>query len=330
MLKSLIGFNWRKSDAHLLLLSMFLHAKAADDFAKADPRADGWNSVLRETPQTAIKRFVDEGLLVTPGLSEHLAYKYKVSELQAMLKQRALPVSGRKDDLISRLIEADPGGMKKAVAGLTVLQCSDRGQEIANQYLAAKKAEQEAAEREVLAMLQKGKYREASLAVSSYEARQVFPRGWAFGTDWRKHDPTRDVATLKQIFSSKPKPLAQLDQSKLGALRIAAGMMALWGTSEAGAWLPSHFETGLTIDNDAAAQTLLFGSSHQSQLEQWRQSGVVAGVRVLTAKDSCNECRKLEGKKYRLSEAPELPNAKCTSPKGCRCTLTAILDVDWK
>ena len=319
MLRSLLGLDWCKSEAHLLFLSKFLHARAAEGFAEADY----WQDVLRETPQQAIKRFIDEGVLVSPGLSEHLAYKYKISELQPMLKQRSLPVSGRKDDLISRLIEADPGGMKKAVAGLTVLQCSDRGQEIASQYLALKKQRREAAEQEVLVMLQKGKFREAGLLVSSYEAKQVFSRG--LNMDWKTHDPGRDVSGLESIFGSKPKILARLDQGKLGPLRLAAGMMSLWGTNKARGWLPPGFETGLVMDSDSAARMLLFHARHQADLEKYRKIGAVKSVKILTANDQrhCEACRELDAKTYKLSEVPELPYEKCTSEMGCRCNAVA-------
>ena len=36
MLRSILGHDWRKSEAHLLFLSKFLHAKTAEEFAKAD------------------------------------------------------------------------------------------------------------------------------------------------------------------------------------------------------------------------------------------------------------------------------------------------------
>lgn len=320
MLRSLIGFDWRKSRAHLLLLSKFLHPQSAEGFAKADY----WKDVLGETPQKAIKRFEDEGVLVTPGLAEHLEYKYRVSDLKAMLKQRGLPVSGRKADLTSRLVEADHDGMKKATAGLTVLHCSDHGQEIAKQYLAAEKEKRDAAEREVLAMLREGRYREASVLVASHEANQVFSRG--INIDWKNHDPSGDVAALKAIFGPPPRILARLDQDKLEPLRLAAGMMYLWGTSEAKSWFPTDFETGLAMDNEAAARMFLFHGYYQADLEWYRRGGIKS-VQIIGHKDQhqCEACGKLASRKYKLSEVPELPYEKCTSDLGCRCTTGAVV-----
>lgn len=319
MFRSLFGLDWRKSEAHLLFLTKFLRTRTAQEFANADY----WRDVFGETPQQAIRRFVTDGMLTAPGLPELLAYRYKVSELRAMLKQRNLSVSGRKADLISRLIEADPGGMEKAVAGLSALHCSDRGQEVAYQYLTSVKAQRKAAEQEILALLEKGKFGEASLSVARYEAKQVFPRG--LGIDWEHHDPSRDVAVLKAIFGGRPKILARLDDSRLGPLRLAAGMMHLWGTSKAEGWLPFGFETGSTMDNYTAARMLEFYALHQVDQAQHRKSGVVKSVEILVCSDgrTCGACRKLANKKYRLSEVPELPYEHCTSEMGCRCTTVA-------
>jgi len=324
MVRSLLGFDWHRSQAHLLFLSKFLYPKTTQEFAKLDY----WKDVLAEAPDKAIKRFMNEGLLVSPGLPEHLAYRYKVSELQAILKQRSLSVSGRKAELISRLIEADPGGMKSAVAGLTVLECSEHGREIANQYLASEKEKRDATDREALVMLQKGKFKEASLVVAAYEAKQVFPRG--IGIDWKNYNPTHTVAILRAIFAGRPKILARLDEGKLGPLRLAAGMMELWGVNKARGWLPPDFETGPVMDNDAAARMLAFYAWHQVRMEEYRKSDFVKSVEVLTANDEhvCEACRNLATKEYKLSEVPELPYEKCTSEMGCRCGVSGVVTID--
>jgi hypothetical protein len=110
MQTSLLGINWRKSNAHLLLLSKFLHPNSIEEFAKADY----WNNALGENATQAIKHFIDEGILLKADLEGLLDYKFKITELKNMLKERGLKVSGRKDELITRLIQVDPENMKKA------------------------------------------------------------------------------------------------------------------------------------------------------------------------------------------------------------------------
>jgi hypothetical protein len=123
-----MGFDWGKSKAHLLLLSKFIHANRFEDFARHDFWKVMWDSLLGEPSSKAIKRFVEEGMLMTTtDLNDLLSYKYKVTELKDMLKQRSLPVSGLKDELIQRLAQADTNGMRKAVAELSLLKCTQRG-----------------------------------------------------------------------------------------------------------------------------------------------------------------------------------------------------------
>ena len=217
MSPSLFGFDWRKSDAHLLLLSKFLHPKTVDDFAKSDSRIeafgdlaklDTWKSVLGESPSSAIKRFVDEGMLGQADIGAQLDYKFKATELKAMLKQRGLPVSGRKEDLINRLLQADVENMKRAVAGLKVFLCSERGREMAEQFLLAEKAKRANLEEQALGYLKQRKFKEASQTVAAYEAKQVFPRG--MGVDWKNHNPSRDIEMLRFIFDGRPKILFAL------------------------------------------------------------------------------------------------------------------------
>ena len=81
MLRSLTGFDWKKSKAHWLLLSKFIHPQNQDDFAKSDI----WKDVLGEHPTQSIKRFLEEGLVTSADLKNTLAYKYKVAELKDML-----------------------------------------------------------------------------------------------------------------------------------------------------------------------------------------------------------------------------------------------------
>jgi len=318
MLRSTMGFDWRRSPAHLLLLSKFRNPRPLDDFSKSDT----WELVLGEAPGKAVERFVDEGLLEQASLEGLLDYKYKISELKSMLERRGLPVSGRKAELIERLSRADPEGMTKTTRGLNVLRCTEQGQMIAEEYLAQEKKERTQAEEQVLQALQQRKFKEAGQIVAAFEARQVFPRG--FNIDWKHYSPTNDVAMLKTMFGGRPKILSSLDDQQMEYLRIAAGMIYLWGTNQADDWLPNNFETGLIMDNDAAARTVFFYASHQLNVAQYRAAGAKT-VEILATDNSCDACKKLAKRKYKLDEVPELPYEKCTSEVGCRCT-TVVAD----
>lgn len=316
--------DWRNSKAHLLLLSKFIQANRFEAFAASDYWKNQWDNILGEPSKQAINRFIDEGMLAdVTDLNDLLSFKYKVTELRDMLKERGLPVSGRKEAMISRLVQADPEGIKKSVAELSLLKCTQRGQEIAEHYLEAEKERRVQVERQVMEYLTDRKFREASLAVAAYEAEQVFPRG--MGIDWKHHNPEQDIGTLETIFEGKlPKILVNLGNEKLEAFRIAGAMMALWGENKAKKWLPDDFETGSPFDFETAVRMLNFQAVHKSTLERYRNEGIEY-VEVLPASDSCEFCRKLAGKHYKLAEAPELPNPNCTDKMGCRCCYLPVV-----
>jgi len=321
VLRCLFGFDWRKSNAHLLLLSKFIRPRTKDDFV----RSDAWKTALGESPEQAIKRFLKQGMLTQADLIAQLDYKFKVSELKSMLRRRGLPVSGRKIDLIQRLVQADPEGMKQAVTGLKVLVCTEDGRKIAEEYLAGERAKRSKVEQRVMEYLRRRKFKDASMTVASYEAEQVFPRG--IGIDWKRYNPAHDITILNFIFSRKPKILARLDDEQSLVLRLAAGMMYLWGVNRAKKeWLPPNFETGLSMDNHAVARMFIFHATYLVNIANYKKSRMVKRVEILAAPDSCDACKKISGKRFRLSEVPELPYEHCTHEMGCRCTLLPIVE----
>ena len=245
------SFDWRDSPAHLLLLSYFRWPRPIGDVS----HSDRWKTVLNEMPEKALKGFLDEGLLEHAGLDALLEYKYKASELKAMLKQRGLSVSGRKAKLAERLVQSDPEDMREATRGLSLLQCTTEGRTIAERYVAQEKEKRAKVEEQTLQALRQRRFKEASQAVAAFEAQQVFPRG--IGIDWKHHNSAHDAAVLTMIFQAKPEIVGAVNDEQMGHLRLAAAMMHLWGTNRAKGWLPDGFEAGPAMDNDAAARMIL-------------------------------------------------------------------------
>jgi len=306
------GFNWKNSEAHLLLLSKFLNGQEIDYFIKWG----NWEQALTEAPQEAIKRFVDEGMLEIADLETIVSCKYKVSDLKSLLKQRGLAVSGTKDELVKRILQADKAGMSKLTVGIKLLTCTQTGREIAQQYLDSEKEKRLEVEQQVIGYLAKRMFKEASLAVANYEAGQVFSRG--MGVDWKHYNPNRDIQILQYVYGNKPEILNKLEDSKLDSLQLGAGMMLLWGENKATEWIPRDLETGLSMDTAVAARMLLFNAQSIATLKQFKEMGIKY-VEVLGTPDSCESCKKIAGKIYTLSEAPTLPNPNCTHEMGCRC-----------
>ena len=312
--------EWRVSEPHLLYLSRFLYAQNSEDAVQPH-----WEGVLGELPQAAMDRFTAEGLLVPASLTAKLDRTFKVVDLKPFLKERGLPVSGKKDVLIERLTTADPQGMTAKVAHLDIVECSSNARLIAEKYVTERRAAKDAAVAESLTFVRAKKFNEASQAVSCYEAKQVFPRG--IGIDWSKKNSSRDLQVMETMFSSRPKILDGLAEDEWEPLRMAAAMMYLWGVNMAREWLPEEFVGVPRFDADTAVRMLLFHANYKLDLVRFHEIGVKKATIEGCGDASCDACRSIAGKTMPLAEIAELPHAACTNQLGCRCYVSAEFDV---
>ena len=314
------NFNWKGSEGHIFLLSKFIRAQESKYFYS---NKEYWGRILDESPQKAIKRLVEEEMLVRPSLDFLVSYKYKVTELKGMLKQYGMPISGKKDELTNRIIQTDKEAMGKLVSEIELLVCTQPGREIAEQYKASENEKRTKVEKQVFDYLTQRMLGEASLLAGSYIDSLMETRG--LGKSWKRPSPEFEAGLLKIIFNNKPEILSKLDETRLETLRMGAAMLELLGTNSDTKWLPPNFETGLTIDNDSAARMLLFNAMSIIHLKQYKDSGLKY-VEVLGAPNSCPFCKNIVGKRYALNEAPTLPNPSCTHELGCRCVYLPYLE----
>lgn len=311
--------HWKTNPAHLLLLSKYRYG-ARFDYGDQPY----WEPKLEEPAITALRRFVETGLLVPAPLEAKMDQAFKVTDLKPLLKALGLPVSGKKDALISRLIAADESGMAAKVADLDIVQCSPEGKILADAYLAQAEEDRQHAERKCLALLKERKFEQACHTVYRYEARQIFSRG--LGIDWRNHEPTQDMARLIIMFATQPKILAGLAEADWEPLRLAAAMAHLWGSGQARQWLEPGFTGVSHLDAEAATRMVQFHASHVFNLNRYRAMGIKRVTVLGCGSDSCPTCQALGDKTLPIEQAPELPHPGCTHPIGCRCNLVAEFD----
>jgi hypothetical protein len=127
------AFDWRKSIPHMMFLKTFLKMRPADEHPIYS--SSEWHACLEEPPEKAIERFLVQKALVKATVAERLDYHFKARQLKEMARQRQLPVSGRKDELIARLIQADKAGMYRQLPKGELLQCSDIGRRQLEEFL---------------------------------------------------------------------------------------------------------------------------------------------------------------------------------------------------
>jgi hypothetical protein len=293
--------------AHSLLLQYFVHP-AKIDTVHGGRQAIGWESALGESWESAIRGLVQDGMLVpyvlTPDDCSGIQSVFGLAELKQMAKERGLKVGGPKEALARRLLAADFAGITAVIAGLGLLCCSPAGLLSAGGYDERRKEMLRAAE----TALRAENFEEAIEAKESFDREVGFPK-WEFEAEFRPED-------LRRVMTASPSGLQSHSARQLQELRLAAALATL------GIRPPS----GLSAEARRGIGTLLSFASTQRNLDGWRHSGVVNGVRILGSNDGpCDACRKLHNHVWRLDEVPEVPNPTCTSTTGCRCVIVAEL-----
>ena len=288
------------SPAHKLLLSKYMRPHTIDDYSTSG----SWREVLGELPTQAIDNFVRNGLLRAGNLRDHIYYKYKVPELKIFLRQLPLPVSGRKDELISRLIQADSMGMEIKVQDIEVLICTERGLEMGEQYIMEQEQIRDETEWQVFKFLQDGRFGQACSTVSEYEANQVFQRG--FNVDWNNFDYQPWIKILNNIFSSTPKVLVDNPPNIIEPHRILAGMKHVWGKFKIQKWAEKILVDEIDFQLNIITSLISY-AQYSSSLEIMKEDGFehVKIVSYVNDQLVCDECKILNKQIFEIENVPE-------------------------
>jgi len=271
-----------------------------------------------------LDKFVADGLLTAASLASKLEGEFKATDIKEFLRQRALPQSGRKADCIARLVAADPTGMESKVAGIAAYVCTPKGKEIAEQFLSAEAERSRVAREKSLRLLQGGDVHGSLVVVAEFERQQVFQRG--VGVDWNNRPSREDADLVHSILSARPSILKGMPENGWRIFQTAAAMMEMWGERSAKQWLPEDIAGPTNLDKETAARMILFAGQTKTTLGKLLQSEYKR-VEVLGSDDtSCPPCRKIARRKYRISDAPEIPCPDCTNEAGCRCMLMPVFE----
>jgi hypothetical protein len=290
---------------HLALLALFLRPRPLDA-----PTWQGlWSAALGEPYDRAIRSFTRQGLLAEANPTFELRLEYlRVADIKPILKQHGLKVSGKRDELLARLLEALPQEARRLTQALDFrgqYVCTPAGRALAEAYKESVARDQQKTEEEVRQALRRGDCRRAAGLVQAFRDRQPAPMGGAGLVH-------ADSLWAEAILAIKSAP--QTTAEELEVAKLTAAEDAIWGRRLTG---PKHLLP--------AAYTAMFAASNRRTLMEMRQSGVVKKVSILASSDSCDSCRELDVKgPYPLNKVPTIPNPQCMHPIGwCRCTYVA-------
>ena len=178
----------------------------------------------------------------------------------------------------------------------------------------------------VSAALRARDFANASHVVGAYESKQFRldpPNPLALPA--RPREAAADVASLKQIFTLRPKLLRALAEGEWEPLHIVTGLNYLLGGRVSGDDLPDDFVGVPNMDRHTVVLTMQFHVKHVHDLERMRSVGIRQAKILCCNAGSCEHCLSISGKRFTLDRLPELPYEKCTSDMGCRCMVTAVI-----
>jgi hypothetical protein len=274
---------------------------------------------LGESPESALDHFKTAGLLVpfSPTSDDMLASAvdsiYGVAQLKAKLKSRALKLSGKKNELVVRLLAADSQGLAREIGDLGLFHCSRDGAQLAAVFETRKKE----AQRNAIAAIEAKDYAHAILQYQALENDLGFPK-WEF-------ERAPNPAFIDLVMIVKPRILGGCSDEVLARLRCAMALQCIAGRHAPRGML-AGFGTGIQLDAETAARMIFFLARHTEDIHQWRELGIKF-VAHFAGAGSCPTCTALNGRKWSIDEAPELPSEECSSNDlGCRCLYQPVID----
>lgn len=327
----LVPANWASSQPHLALLEKFLSAREVKNWF-----LELWAPVFGTNPQRVIEGLIAHGALELAPT---------VADLKMMLSSRGLKVSGKKAELIQRLLEADPKGMEVPHAHRMILQCTPA----ASLAVSAWKAEQarafETASDSVIAALRNRHFKEAIHTGDAYHKNKfkppIHPGAAAMTIEPAVRSIEERANDLATVFTMRPKILNELQPEQWEGLYLDYAVWQLLGCVAPERCLPGFAGIGvlgsarfdqwrgdeLQWDDGnvrATARLMLrFYVKHQRDLARWRELGIKT-ARIIGS-GGCEACLALNDKTFRLDDLPELPYKDCTCELGCRCDAIAVL-----
>ena len=327
----LVPANWANSQPHLALLEKFLSAREVKDWF-----LELWAPAFRTNPQRVIDGLIAHGALELAPT---------VADLKMMLSSRGLKVSGKKAELIQRLLEADPKGMEVPQAHRMILRCTPAASQAVSRWKAEQARAFETASDSVIAALRDRHFKEAIRTADAYRKNKFEPPihpGVAAMTIRSAprsiEERAKDLAT---VFTMRPKIPNELQPGQWEGLYLNYAVWELLGRLTPEESEPGFTEededdnreapekcvpgpTGIKAINSTAATRMLSSHvKHQRDLARMRESGIkkakIIGI------GGCEACLAPKDQTFRLDELPELPYKDCTCELGCRCTAIAVL-----
>jgi hypothetical protein len=319
---ALLHRDWRTSAAHLNLLARYRVGAAVDKYF-GNARLE---FAIGESVQTTIERFILERAIEPAPLLDIVIARHTIEQLKSQLRQRGLSTTGKKDALARRLVEHDPMEMYAATKGDQRYRCTESALPIVEAFIASEQSRRDSAVQRTLEFLQARDCEQATRVHGEYcRQSEAFGGGNTAG-DVVAMDESEAKDQLVAALESEPEILRGMEPERRRLVCIAAAMELLWGADVALGTLPQSFETGIRLGADAACRMVVFHVWNVRRVRDFAELAPaidpVFEVRSAGDGNTCAACRKLDGRRFKLRDLPELPYGKCKGHPnlGCRCS----------
>jgi hypothetical protein len=334
--------DWASSQPHLALLKRFLAPRDAKDGFP-----DYWAPAFGMSPQRVIDGMVAHGGLEPVPLLEKIEICHTVAELKKILSSRGLKVSGKKAELVQRLLEADPKDMENLYAHRMILRCTPAASQAVSRWEAEQVTAFETAIRDLSAALHNRDFNAAIRVSDAYRESEFKPPVHPAQEAMTVHPAPRSIEErakeLATVFTMRLKSLEGLqpEQSEGIYLNYAVGQLLGRAISPAHDLLKiegmpqdrvleiTRFLVNNAREQFARERQLSLGITHAIWMypnapcmkEPFSSCPTAADIRQDSAHRAAN------GKKYEIAKGLFV-GGKWTRPgveEGCKCASRSVL-----
>lgn len=295
-----------------LLLDRFLKPRV---LAKAAP---GWPDKM-VTP--ILRNLIERGDIALSSLDRRIEATYRIKDIKPILKERGLPVSGKKALLVQRLVDS---GFEPDENVPEVYECTDSGKAKALDWANRRDVAIRQAIDQAIELLRNGHIRQAMKVAHNFNDQWPTMQDIAlrFNPMAIPGDPKRAVRQIEIILSSRPTLLGGTDSANLECVRMAVSLLRI-GLPRPG--IEIAMEGYVESDGISAHRAVEILSTYAHNLGEIERMQTVCNQAELNFIEPCSQCAQLDGKTYSLKALPELPNPQCID-SGCIFDVRAIID----
>lgn len=306
--------GWREKPAYIELLGYFSKPKQINYVRafKSFGMALSFTALNPRQINKALDQYIEEGDIVPCSVIETLVATLSGAELRRLARERGLPVSGAKRELVERLYSNEPNFFEEMVSQFEVYICSDAAQKIVEDYWSEKNQRTENIKVECYRRLLDGDVSSAYKMV--LEHYLYYPTYGEYFTPMSDHS----IAEMGTLIRAAPPVLKSVNEDLLRHLRASACMSMIWGNEFPEAWIPENLDMG-GLSTIESVNQLKSCARIRNQINQYQ--GVQDVLLKLKFHDndfhSCDLCRHFTDKVFPIDEVPDYPLEGCRSFRGC-------------